>query len=216
MGAGIEGSGIVLLDRRRINKWAKWIAIALVIAFGLGFVAFGVGTGHFNVADLWNRGDNRGRASAGTPEAAIASYEAILATDPDNQDALLGIANEYRKEGNLTREAEYLERLAVLQPGKGEFDLRLASIYMNQEVQNYSAAVKALLRATALDPNNADAFLQLGIAERSAGNSNGAILAWSRYLTLAPDGEMAQTVREAIDQMKPTTTTTGDVTTSTT
>ncbi len=41
---------------------------------------------------------------------------------------------------------------------------------MNQEVQNYSAAVKALLMPAWI--NNADAFLQLGIAERSASNGD--------------------------------------------
>lgn len=208
----------MLLDRKRINKWAKWMALALVIAFGVGFVALGIGTGNLNIADLWRGNSNQSQASAGTPQAAIAEYEAQLAADPNNQDALLGIANEYRKTGDWAKEAEYLERLTVLQPGKGEFDLRLAAIYMNPDVKNYQAAVKALLRATALDPNNADAFLQLGIAERESGNTQGAILAWTRYLTLAPEGDMAQTVRDAIEQMKPTSTTTTEAgsTTSTT
>lgn len=194
------------------------MALALVIAFGVGFVALGIGTGNLNIADLWRGNSNRSQASAGTPQAAIAEYEAQLAADPNNQDALLGIANEYRKTGDWAKEAEYLERLTVLQPGKGEFDLRLAAIYMNPDVKNYQAAVKALLRATALDPNNADAFLQLGIAERESGNTQGAILAWTRYLTLAPEGDMAQTVRDAIEQMKPTSTTTTEAgsTTSTT
>lgn len=205
----------MLLDRKRINKWAKWVAIALVIAFGVGFVALGVGTGNFNIADLWNSNSNRSQASTGTPEAAITAYEATLATDPDNTDALLGIANEYRKLGLPLKEAEYVERLAVLQPGKGEYDLRLAAIYLNQDSLNYQAAVKALQRATALDPNNADAFLQLGIAERGTGNTNGAILAWTRYLTLAPEGEMAATVRDAIEQMKPSSTTTTEGTSTT-
>ena len=207
----------MLLDRRRINKWAKWMALALVIAFGVGFLALGIGSGTgLNFSDLWDRSSNVGQVSAGTPEAAIAAYEATLATDPDNTDALLGIANEYRKLGDPLNEAVYLERLTILQPGKGEFDLRLATIYLNQDINDYAAAVKALQRATALDPNNADAFLQLGIAERGVGNTNGAILAWTRYLALDPNGDMAETVKGAIEQMKPTTTTTTGSTTSTT
>lgn len=197
----------MLLDRRRINKWAKWVALALVIAFGIGFVALGVGTGNFSIAELLHGNRDHSQASAGSSEAAIAAYEATLAENPDDTDALLGIANEYRKLGLPLKEAEYVERLAVLQPGKGEFDQRLAVIYLNQDSLNYPAAVKALQRATALDPNDADAFLQLGVAERSMGNINGAILAWTRYLTLAPEGEMASTVRDAIEELKASSTT---------
>lgn len=192
------------------------MALLLVVAFGVGFVAFGVGTGNVDFSSLWRRGSSGGAASAGTSEAAIEAYEATLATDPTNVDALLGIANEYKKLGQPLKEAQYLEQLAVLEPGKGEYDLRLAAIYMSEEVGDYGAAVKALKRATALDPNNADAFLQLGVAERNVGNVNGAILAWTRYLTLEPSGDMADSVRQSIEELKATTSTTTTATTTTT
>lgn len=207
----------MLLDRRRINKWAKWMALALVIAFGVGFVALGIGTGNLNFSDLWRRNTRASQAAAEPSQAAIKAYETTLAADPDNVDALLGLANEYRKLGQPLKEAEYLEKLALLEPGKGEYDMRLASIYMSDKVRDYAAAVKALQRATALDPNNADAFLQLGIAERNLGNLNDAVLAWTRYLSLAPEGDMADTVRDAIEQIKASlTTTTTTLTTTTT
>ena len=45
-------------------------------------------------------------------------------------------------------------------------------------------------------------------------NITNAMLAWARYLALEPDGEMADTVRSAIEQLKATNTTTGDATTT--
>lgn len=204
----------MLLDRRRINKWAKWMALALVIVFGIGFLALGVGSGSgINFSSLWGRSNSAATTPSG-PQEAIKAFEATLATDPTNADALLGIANAYKTLGGSAQEAYYLEQLAPLEAGGLEVYMRLARLYMSDDVANYDAAVKALRSATALDNNNAEAYLQLGIAERSSGNVTNAMLAWARYLALAPDGEMADTVRSAIEQLKPTSTTTGDATTT--
>jgi len=204
----------VLLDRHRINKWAKWVSLALVIVFGIGFLALGVGSGTgINFSSLWGRSDSAATAASG-PEEAIKAFEATLATDPTNADALLGIANAYKTLGASAQEAYYLEQLAPLEAGGLEIYMRLGRLYMSDEVADYSGAVKALRSATSLDSNNAQAYLQLGIAERSAGNITNAMLAWARYLALEPDGEMADTVRSAIEQLKATNTTTGDATTT--
>lgn len=204
----------MLLDRRRINKWAKWVALALVIVFGIGFLALGVGSGSgINFSSLWGRSNTAATTPSG-PQEAIKAFEATLATDPTNADALLGIANTYKTLGDPAREAQYLEQLAPLEAGGIEIYMRLARLYMSDDVANYNAAVQALRSATALDNNNAEAYLQLGIAERAAGNTTNAVLAWARYLALEPEGEMAETVREAIEQLKPTNTTTGDATTT--
>lgn len=199
----------MLLDRHRINKWAKWVALALVIVFAIGFVALGVGSGGVNLSSLWDR-SNTGTAAASGPEQVIANNEAILAEDPTNQDALLGLANAYKDLGMAAQEAYYLELLAPLQPGKGELYLRLARLYMSSDLSDYKSAVTALQKATSLDTNNAEAYLQLGIAERYVGNTNDAIMAWTRYLALAPEGEMAATVEAEIEKMTTPTTTGAD------
>ncbi len=193
----------MLLHRKQINKWAKWVALVLAVVFAVSFVAMGVGSGGgLNWSSLWGGGGG-GSAGAQSPEQQIEEWEARLAENPKDTEALLGLANLYGALGRQDLAVSYLEELAVLEPGAGEVHMRLASIYLSPEVQNNQAAVRVLQEATALDPNNADAFLQLGVAERGVGNINGAILAWNRYLELDPDGQMAETVRQQIELMAP-------------
>lgn len=203
----------MLLDRKRINRWAKWVALGLAIVFGASFVFMGVGTGiNLDWSALWDWGGSGQATSPAGPEERIAAYDATLATDPTNMEALLGAATEYSSLGQPLKAAEYLEKAAAASPDNFDVWMRLASIYMSADARDYAAAVRVLNQATSLDPNNAQAFLQLGAAERGAGNTSAAILAWNRYLQLDPEGEMADTVRSELTALSPPTTGASDTT----
>jgi len=196
----------VLLDRKRINRWAKVMAVVLAVVFGLSFVALGVGSGvNLNWSDLWNSIGSKKSAQSGpnTPEQNIKVYTVTLQTDPTNEVALLGMAAAYRQLQQPVKQAEFLEKLAAVKPTDAAIQLQLAAIYMSAEARDYQAAVRVLNRATTLDPANADAFLQLGSALRGAGDTKAAVLAWNRYLQLAPDGTMATTVKEQLALLTP-------------
>ena len=48
----------MLLDRRRIRKWAKWVALLLAVVFALSFLLLGVGYGGgagLNIFDLFKK-----------------------------------------------------------------------------------------------------------------------------------------------------------------
>lgn len=200
----------MLLDRKRINRWAKWVALGLALVFGLSFVFMGVGTGvNVDWNEIWNFVAGRDQATntaAAGPQDRIDAYQATLAADPNNVDALMGIAAEYSSLKEPLKAAEYLEKAAVAAPDNLDVFMRLAAIYMAPDSRDYQAAVRVLNQATSLDPSNAEAFLQLGAAERGAGNVSAAILAWNRYLQLVPEGDMADTVRSELTAMSPTTT----------
>lgn len=199
----------MLLDRKKINKWAKVMAAILAVVFGLSFVALGVGSGvNLNWSDLWNSIGKKTQSGPNTPEQNIKVYAATLQTDPSNEVALLGMATAYRQLQQPVKQAEYLEKLAAVKPTDASIQLQLAAIYMSAEARDYQAAVRVLNKATTLDPANADAFLQLGSALRGAGDTKAAILAWNRYLELAPDGTMAATVKEQLVLLTPATTVT--------
>jgi tetratricopeptide (TPR) repeat protein len=212
----------VLLDRKRINRWARWVALGLAVVFGLSFVFMGVGTGiNVDWNELWsfvtNSDGNTATASSG-PEDRIKAYEVTLAANPDDVIALKGIATEYVALNQPLKAAEYLEKAGVVAPEDGDIFVRLGVIYLSPDSRDYVAAARVLNVATSLDPNDPQLFLSLGSAERGAGNISAAILAWNRYLQLAPDGDMAETVKAELEAMSPTTTTTtaGSSTTSTT
>ena len=96
--------------------------------------------------------------------------------------------------------------------------MRLANIYMSADVGNNGAAVTVLNKATQVDANNPDVYLKLGTAQNALGNTEAALLAWQRYLELAPNDDMATVVREKVEELskKPTTTTTSTATSGST
>lgn len=197
----------VLLDRKRINRWAKWVSLGLAIVFGLSFVFMGVGSGlNVDWSGLWDAFGSSSVAPQGS-DSGVTAYEQALAANPNDLDALLGIANEHESLGQPLLAAPYLERASKLKPDDFDLLMRLGEIYLLPDSLDYAAAVRVFNEATLLDPNNATAFLRLGVAERGAGNVSATILAWSRYLALDPDGEMAGTVRAELEAMSPSTTT---------
>lgn len=205
----------MLLDRKKINRYAKVMAVVLVVVFGLSFVALGVGSGvNLNWNDLWSSIGSKSQSGANTPEQNIKAYTATLQTDPTNEVALLGMATAYRQLQQPVKQAEYLEKLAAVKPTDASIQLQLATIYMSAEARDYQAAIRVLNKATTLDPSNAEAFLQLGSALRGAGDTKAAVLAWNRYLELAPNGTMAATVKEQLALLTTPPTTAGSTATT--
>ena len=210
----------MLLDRRRINKWAKWVALFLAIVFAGGFLFLGVGYGGagFNVSDAFSCSNQKTVDNPQTPQDKIAVYQAALDKNPNDTAALLGMATVYQQNDQLTVAAAYLEKVIAVDPSQKEIYIRLANIYLNANVAQYQAGVTVLNKATSVDPSNPDVYLKLGTAQNGLGNTEAAVLAWQKYLQLAPNGEMAAVVKEQIDKLsqKATTTTTAAGSTTTT
>jgi cytochrome c-type biogenesis protein CcmH/NrfG len=207
----------VLLDRKRINKWAKWVALILAIVFAISFVALGVGSGTgLNWSDLWGSlsGNKSSKAAPDSPQGKIAALQTQLAADPTNVDVMLGIATQYEGLKQPKMAAQYLEKAATIRPDDVLIWTRLGRIYLATESLDYTSAVRVWTKASELDATTPAVFLQLGVAERGAGNSKMAILAWNKYLELAPNGDMADTVKAQIAQMTSTTTVPVDASTT--
>ena len=210
----------MLLDRRRINKWAKWVALALAVVFALSFLLLGVGYGGgagLNIFDLFGKNKSSTNTTLSTDQR-VAALLATLKQNPKDVTTLLALATAYQQNGDLKTAATYLEQVIAADPSQKDVYLRLANIYLSQDVSNYAAAAAVLNKALSVDPQNADLYLKLGIAQNSLGNTDAALLAWQRYLTLAPNGDMASVIREQVDKLSKaaTTTTTTAGSTSTT
>lgn len=194
----------MLLDRRRINRWAKWVSLALAIVFGVSFLFLGIGSGaNMDWGALWASlgGGSDAPATPSGPAEQIKAYEAALAANPSDANALLGIAIQYEQLGQPAQQAAYLEKYVVVKPGDFDTHMKLAAIYMSPDTADYPSAVRVLNTATSIDPTSAQAFLLLGSAQRAAGNAAAAILAWNKYLQLEPQGSMAETVKAEIARL---------------
>ena len=76
---------------------------------------------------------------------------------------------------------------------------QLAAIY--SQLQRYDDLTEVYSRLTELQPDNADNFVFYGIAAMNAGNDKVALLAFQRYLELAPEGQYVSEVNARITQL---------------
>jgi cytochrome c-type biogenesis protein CcmH/NrfG len=214
----------LLLDRKRIKRWAKWVALALAIVFALSFLFMGVGYGGagFDLSALFRGGDTNTTKPL-TNEDKLNSLLQTLQADQNDTTTMLAIATLYEEmyrngegEGNdyLVKAAAFMENAIDVDPTLKDVYIRLANLYLSEDFNSSEAAVAVLNKAASVDPTNPEVFLKLGIAQQSLGNKEAAVLAWQKYLELDPNGDMADVVREQLETLTATTTTAA--TTSTT
>jgi predicted Zn-dependent protease len=207
----------LLLDRRKIRKWAKWVALGLAIVFALSFLFLGVGYGGagFNISEIFSGGCSEKSTQPQTQQEKLDAFLATLESNPYDVTALLGAAEIYQDIDDFTNAATKLEKVIEVDPTQTAIYIRLANIYMRSEVGDYESAVTVLNKATTADPGNPEVYLKLGSAQKQLGKIAAAVLAWQKYLQLDPNGSMAQTVRDELEELTAASTTT-TVSTSTT
>lgn len=211
----------MLLDRRRIRKWAKWVALGLAIVFALSFLFLGIGYGGagFNISEIFSGGCSTATTQPSTVQADLDRYLAAIAANPNDTDAMLSAATEYERmyraggdQGDptfLLQAAALLEQALAVDPSLMAVYLRLADDY--RDVGSSAAlqkAVTALNKALGVYPDNAEIYLKLGTIQRSLGNVQMAALAWQKYLLLDPNGEFAAVIQAQLDELVGNTTTT--------
>jgi tetratricopeptide (TPR) repeat protein len=224
----------VLLDRKKIRRWAKWVYLALIIVFLAGFLLLGIGYGGgggFDITQIFNGGcDNSTTATTTVSNSAVQKFLDTLKTDPTNTEAMLGIAAYYeglfddsqKSNTSLANSAiTYLKQALAADPTLKAVYLDLAGLYIDLAESTgttsyYSDATAILNKATVVDPNNPEVYFALGKAQKALGNDGEAILAWQKFIELSPtDDRRAATIRGLLEQMM-TTTTVAPATTTTT
>jgi tetratricopeptide (TPR) repeat protein len=143
----------------KLRRRAKWVFLALAIAFAGGFLFFGVGAGGSGIGDYFAELFNR-TPSAGTPEVqayqadgqiseAIASYERYRTLRPEDADALRALAALY---GQRTAEAQERAERANAEAQAADLDQTFApeSPFVQEITGNrVSESVSALAQARA-------------------------------------------------------------------
>jgi tetratricopeptide (TPR) repeat protein len=105
----------------------KWVFALLAVAFAVGFVVFGVGTGTGggNVGDFLR--DLFGGSSTNTKSVADALGD--VEDNPNDPDALHTLANAYQQAGQTKDAATTLEKYVALKPADGDALRQLANLY---------------------------------------------------------------------------------------
>jgi tetratricopeptide (TPR) repeat protein len=206
----------LLLDRRRIRKWAKWIALGLAIVFALSFLFLGVGYGGgagFNISEILSGGGCSGDTTSEATETELDKLLVSLEADPDDTDLMVQVGDQYALRydpesgagaDSLDKAAEYYEMALNADASLKEVYQKLTAVYIDG--YKYEDAARVLNEATSVDAENPDIYFQLGYVQRNLGRTGEAILAWQKYLQLVPTGKTADGIRAALEEMTTTTT----------
>ena len=109
----------------RLRNHAKWAYVGLAIAFVLGFVLLGVGSGSTGISDLFQNAFHFG-SSGGT---SISKLEAKVAKHPQDATSWRDLATAYETKQRTQDAVNALERYTALRPKDSSSLAELASQY---------------------------------------------------------------------------------------
>ena len=139
----------------KLRRRAKWVFAFLALAFGIGFVAFGVGTGvsGTSIGDVLR--DIVGQQSAG--EDVEEAQEKALA-NPQDAEAQLAWANALQQDGRIRDAITALERYTALREDDTDALRQLANLWGSVASRARQEAQAA--RAEAAEASGAQSFAQ--------------------------------------------------------
>lgn len=119
------------------------------------------------------------------PDAARKRFEAIVAKDPKNEQALLGLADVQAATGASAAEIiATVDRAVAANPTA--LRARLAAVDLRLRTNDAKGAVTAAQAAAAAIPDNAQIVAALGRAQLAAGDTQQAISTYNRLVALLP------------------------------
>ncbi|HET9408192.1 MAG TPA: tetratricopeptide repeat protein [Candidatus Sulfotelmatobacter sp.] len=130
---------------------------------------------------------------SGDLPGSIAAYQQILAKDPNNETAMLGLAAAYRTIFNYSQSRQLLEEAAKHHPRSAAALIELGKLDIHQ--QHYDDAIQRLTIAVQRQPQLALAHEQLGVAYEAKGNEERALRELDRAVRLNPKAASAHYFR---------------------
>jgi tetratricopeptide (TPR) repeat protein len=133
-------------------------------------------------------------------DRAIAAYNELLKTDPNNDKAKIGIGMTNLEKGDMQAAEETLTRAADGQSPTREVLYNLAEVKAAKNQPDEAA--KWYQRATDLDPSWGKPILKLALIAKSKGDTAAAIRLAERVVAADPMSAEAATAKTLIDQLK--------------
>jgi tetratricopeptide (TPR) repeat protein len=119
---------------------------------------------------------------------AEAAFKKAIAVEPDNEDAVTGLASVYSDRGDARAASELLDKLTKKSPSPRAY-LNLASNY--EQMKEYSLAADALKKAISLDPTHAEWNAQLAQYQALAGRYDEALQTYQDLAKASPQDATA-------------------------
>jgi Tfp pilus assembly protein PilF len=124
----------------RLRRQAKWVFVFLALVFGVGFVAFGVGSGSTGIGDIL-RGNFFG---GGTSTSSLAKEkQQAIERNPKDVGAYLDLAGIYQQDQQEAKALATLRRAQQVAPKDFDVLNRIAGIYSGRAETARQAAQNA-------------------------------------------------------------------------
>jgi tetratricopeptide (TPR) repeat protein len=119
---------------------------------------------------------------------AEAAFKKAIAVEPDNEDAVTGLASVYSDRGDARSASELLDKLTKKNPSPRAY-LNLASNY--EQMKEYALAADALKKAISLDPTHIEWNAQLAQYDALAGRYDEALQTYQELAKANPQDATA-------------------------
>src|SRR5215469_4956249 len=123
-------------------------------------------------------------------EKAMAEFEAVLKSDPNNPAALRGMGYAYLQKRDFEQASEYFRRAAQLDAKDARVHYYSGLLInlrgMRSTESDIEYMTSELKTAIALDPDFADAYMQLAVAQARSRDISGALLSAHKAISLNP------------------------------
>jgi len=124
------------------------------------------------------------------PDAARRRFQAILAIDQANAEAMLGMAGVAEATGQESEYVSWLDKSAKAAPRLPSPRVLLAKYYLRKN--DLVRALTAAREAQSLSPDNPEVLDVLGTIQLSARETDNAVATYSKLAGLRPDDPVAQ------------------------
>ena len=212
----------MLLDRRRVKFWQKWVfgIMAVLMAAFLVMIPISKASGCSGTSTS---------AATTALQKDITRLTAAVRQQPTNVQNWSDLGDAYvssvaasssqnssltaAQRAQLTKAtAAYHTAAALLAKQKGAAArtqregllTNLANVY--DQLAQYQKETTVYGELTGLQPKNADYFFAMGNAAYKAGDTTNALLAFQRFVTLAPNDPSTPQVKAFMKQIAPTPT----------
>ena len=138
--------------------------------------------------------------TAGNTEAAVAVYRKMLVRRPEDLDLLRKLASVHHIAGQWGRAATVYERLKDLRSDDVQVLYNLGLVYDRMGAPE--KAILAYKEAIEVDPQHANAHLNLAIDLVETRQYEDALQAYERFLALAGDHEKRKQVEEIVKELR--------------
>lgn len=131
----------------RLRNHAKWMFVFLALVFGVGFVAFGVGTGSNGLSDVLR---NNFLFNGGSTGGDVGKARNQVKKHPNDAAAYLALSRAFQAANNRDEAIAPMERYTRLRPKDSDALRELASLYLTkgQRFQDQAQAAQAEAQAS--------------------------------------------------------------------